>query len=535
FSGSCSGVSGEGGLLVVLPDQTNEGLVRITASLQENRGTGIINQQEKSKEQTGSDFDPSSGFIGFATVDTDRISYNYGETITVSGKLSQPDRGTKVRVSVTDPLGQIVSQSRLVTTSSGEFQTVTTIPVFHPVGQYTVSIYNDKGTFLGDAKFTVQSTLTTTEDDFSQELPDYGKVVNLNKYDNDEFGFSIGYPQGWDLDDSYVEPVENPGIFDLTSYPVGFYNDIDAWEAYFEVKYVVNDNAAKSYRGSQYLDKLIDILREDCKLVSFEIDGFICSNHSIVDSKIIKINGKTAYQVTESSISTYPDVEYDRDIRIVTDIPVGNDVWTIDTTATASEYPKFANVIHSSINSFTIWESGVKPSQVQDNVPPLIMAPSNMVVDADDQFGSIVDYSVKAIDNVDGMVTVFCTPSPSSYFQIGETKVVCNSQDSSGNQAEKSFMVTVGTKLIVIPEWIKNVAGFWCNNEIEDSSFVEAIQYLIKNKLIIVSTTSAGSMASDEIPKWIKNNACWWTENQISDNDFASGLEYLIQKRIIRI
>ena len=446
FSGSCSGVSNKGGLLVVLPDKTNKGLVRISASLQENLGTGIINQQEKSEEQTGSDFGSQAGFIGFASVDTDRSSYNYGETITVSGKLSQPDRGARVSVLVTDPLSQTVSQSRLVTTSNGEFQTVTTIPYFHPEGQYTISIYNDKGTFLGDAKFTVKSALTTTPDDVTPELPSYGKIVNLNKYDNNEFGFSVGYPQGWDADDSYVEPLTNPGVFDLTSYPVAFYNEIDEWEAYFEVKFIENDSTAKSYRGSQYLDELTDIIREDCKLTTLEIDGFTCSNHSIVDSKIIEINGQTAYQVTDSSISTYPNGDYYIETRILTDIPVENDVWTIDATVNTSEFPKYANAIYSSINSFIIWESGIKPTQVHDDVPPLIMAPSDMIVDADDRYGAIVDYSVKAIDNVNGAVSVFCLPSTSSYFLIGKTTVFCNAQDSSGNKIEKSFTVTVGTK-----------------------------------------------------------------------------------------
>ena len=44
-----------------------------------------------------------------------------------------------------------------------------------------------------------------------------------------------------------------------------------------------------------------------------------------------------------------------------------------------------------------------------------------------------------SIDNVDGIVRVSCSPSSSSYFQIGTTNVVCNSQDSSLNLAEKSF------------------------------------------------------------------------------------------------
>ena len=68
----------------------------------------------------------------------------------------------------------------------------------------------------------------------------------------------------------------------------------------------------------------------------------------------------------------------------------------------------------------------------------------------------------------------------------------------------------------------------------EDSSFVEGIQYLINNNVIIV-TANSGAGSSDEIPSWVKNNACWWSENQISDDDFASGLKYLIENGIIQV
>jgi len=33
-------------------------------------------------------------------------------------------------------------------------------------------------------------------------------------------------------------------------------------------------------------------------------------------------------------------------------------------------------------------------------------------------------------------------------------------------------------------------------------------------------------MEEDTIPSWVKNNAGWWAENKINDNDFISGIEY---------
>lgn len=534
FSGTCKGVSNQGGLLVVMPDQLKAGLVTVSVNLQEIGFTGGESNLSQFNEETG--IFSGRTFVGTAEVRTDKSSYNFGDTLRISGKLSEPSRGSKVSVIITSPFGQMVSKSTLTTTSSGEFQTMTSIPNFHQAGSYTISVYNNQGEFLGDTRVNVGLSSGPAESEIFQEIPDLGKFDRLKKYYNDEFSFSIRYPSDWDVDDSYLEPDTNPGFFDLIHFPVAFYDDIEEWDSYFEVKYIENDKAARENSGTNYLNALIEILREDCKITSFDYEGFTCSNHSIVDSKIVKIDGKQAYQVTESWIETYPDQTTFRNTRLITDIPIGNNVWTLDSTTTASEYPKFASAIQASFDSFHIIQPGEDVvTSSSDKVAPLIMTPSDIVTRADDDFGAIVDYSVKAIDNVDGIIRPSCVPSSSSYFSIGKTQVQCSAVDLAGNSAEKTFTVTIQAKSIVIPDWIKNVAGFWCDGEIEDSSFVEGIQYLIENKVIIVPAASAGSDSSQEIPDWIKNNACWWSQDQISDNDFASGLQYLIENGIIRV
>lgn len=88
---------------------------------------------------------------------------------------------------------------------------------------------------------------------------------------------------------------------------------------------------------------------------------------------------------------------------------------------------------------------------------------------------------------------------------------------------------------IKIPSWIKDVAKFWCSNEINDENFLSAIQYLIDNDVIIVPETSIVEGYAQKVPSWIKSNACWWSQDQISDQSFASGLEFLIENGIIRV
>ena len=107
--------------------------------------------------------------------------------------------------------------------------------------------------------------------------------------------------------------------------------------------------------------------------------------------------------------------------------------------------------------------------------------------------------------------------------------------DSSGNRAiPVSFTVTVIPLKSAIPDWVKNVASYWCDNAIDDTSFVEGIQYLIDNNIITVSAQSSTSN-SQEIPDWIKNNACWWSSGAISDDEFATGIEYLVKQGIISV
>jgi hypothetical protein len=96
-----------------------------------------------------------------------------------------------------------------------------------------------------------------------------------------------------------------------------------------------------------------------------------------------------------------------------------------------------------------------------------------------------------------------------------------------------------------IPNWIKNVAGWWAVNEISEKEFLAAIEYLINNDIIHLSFVPCGGAAaiaaSDPtleaklIPDWVKNVAGWWATDQIEDVDFINGIEYLIEKEILGI
>ena len=87
-----------------------------------------------------------------------------------------------------------------------------------------------------------------------------------------------------------------------------------------------------------------------------------------------------------------------------------------------------------------------------------------------------------------------------------------------------------------IPSWIKNNAGWWSEGTLDDDSFVQGIQFLIKEGIIqIPNTTQNSEYTSSEIPSWIKNNAGWWSEGTLDDDSFVQGIQFLIKEGIIQI
>jgi len=85
-----------------------------------------------------------------------------------------------------------------------------------------------------------------------------------------------------------------------------------------------------------------------------------------------------------------------------------------------------------------------------------------------------------------------------------------------------------------VPDWVKNTAGWWASEQIPDAAFLQGIQYLIKEGIMIIEIpTEIDSEGAEEVPGWVKNTAGWWAEDKIHDTTFVAGIEYLISKGII--
>ena len=120
-----------------------------------------------------------------------------------------------------------------------------------------------------------------------------------------------------------------------------------------------------------------------------------------------------------------------------------------------------------------------------------------------------------------------------------------------------------------VPSWIKMTAVWWGEEKIDDQEFINALQYLVDKKVVIIpepeniSESACGpGTVFDEISEdcvipdesettgvfpdavlahqnvvtsWIKVTALWWGQGKISNQDFVDALKYLAENRILTL
>ena len=122
--------------------------------------------------------------------------------------------------------------------------------------------------------------------------------------------------------------------------------------------------------------------------------------------------------------------------------------------------------------------------------------------------------------------------------QIGPTVIRFENINGSGMDTEFVFVVStlIPSENITIPDWVKNNAEWWSEGEIDDKTFANGIEFMIKDGIIVVPATSSGVAKDDvTIPDWVRNNAAWWAAGEIDDKTFANGLQFLIKEGIISV
>jgi hypothetical protein len=135
--------------------------------------------------------------------------------------------------------------------------------------------------------------------------------------------------------------------------------------------------------------------------------------------------------------------------------------------------------------------------------------------------------------------------SDSESYALGESVVFSGSVNKY--DAERSLRISIfsGSNLVVTQKVPVDVDGTFSheislNEKFSDGKFTVKTQYGNTKTTIaiisfIVNPNDIVASQSNEIPSWIKNNAGWWADGQIDDSSFVEGIQFLIKEGFLKL
>ena len=207
------------------------------------------------------------------------------------------------------------------------------------------------------------------------------------------------------------------------------------------------------------------------------------------------------------------------------------DIYVHDNDMNKKEYPNFADKF-----TISVWSdsspNGLYIQFVETGVYSGIFKGRVFIADSGDTAKNRL-VSMPG-DTVYAKYVDFTMPdgSTSEIFSAAIVKISGENMTNLLDQIDPKFRMSKSIEQV--PVWIKNNAGWWANGDIDDDSFIQGIQFLIKENILEVDS-SAASEQSDKIPVWVKNNAGWWADGQITESDFLSGINHLVTSGIISV
>ena len=86
---------------------------------------------------------------------------------------------------------------------------------------------------------------------------------------------------------------------------------------------------------------------------------------------------------------------------------------------------------------------------------------------------------------------------------------------------------------IYIPKWVKIIAEFWVVGQIDDVVFLQAVEFLVRNDMIVLGDSDNDSFDNnlDALDR-IKTSAKYWVADDIMDEEFAASIKWLINNNI---
>jgi len=354
---------------------------------------------------------------------TDRTSYQKGDSVIFSGKVTNYEFGKTVSYVMDDPDGYLLSMGQIVPKSDGSFS-------------YTFE--SDWALWRFDGNYVIKYHYADDLSDKSQTTYYY----SISGTSSDTTPPQVIVPSDIILD-------ESTGDYITLEYDVKAIDDVDG-----VITPTCDFESGFVFRTSEPRDTIPRILVE---CTATDSAGNTGSNHfmvtfvSIPDTTPPVVITFDANMTIDAGTDEYVKLEYfvkaidevdglmtpTCDIRSGSVIPVGQ--WLVTCTAT----DRAGNT--GSI-SFMVTITSSSDTSSLDTTPPHVMVPSDMIIYPGTGDYITLEYDVKAIDDVDGVITPTCDVGSGSVISVVSVKrllVTCTATDSAGNTGSTSFTVTI--------------------------------------------------------------------------------------------
>jgi len=110
---------------------------------------------------------------------------------------------------------------------------------------------------------------------------------------------------------------------------------------------------------------------------------------------------------------------------------------------------------------------------------------------------------------------------------IGDVEPALGIKASEGIDTQKVFIATQGLYTIYITLTGEGLSNY-------ESYFPSSMQFEVGPSGNIISSPTL-PINEISIPDWVRSNAAWWSEGQIDDQTFANGIQFLIKEGIISV
>ena len=208
------------------------------------------------------------------------------------------------------------------------------------------------------------------------------------------------------------------------------------------------------------------------------------------------------------------------------------DIYVKDNDMNKKEYPNFADKF-----SITVWSDtspdGLEIQVVETGVYSGIFKGSIYIADSGETSKNRLVSNLG--DKLYAKYVDFTIPngSDSEIISAAVVKIPGQNMDEILKTIDPKFR-TIPTVHEKVPSWIKNNASWWAEGSIDDDSFIQGIEFLIKDNIIHVEKI-VGVQTHNKIPSWVKNNAGWWADGAINESDFLNGINHLVKIGLISV